>query len=146
MTEDTDLERFARLVVENLHKQGFPECKVAFPLERLYESAHNKGVNFNQVLSLLASWGIAHEKTPEKVIFTAAPQPEPTAAQAPFAGVDLSMLQNMAPEQVMAMASQLMQQLGPEQLEALQGMLSNMSDEERAQMLEQVKKLGLFPG
>jgi hypothetical protein len=146
MTEESDLERFARLVVNNLQKQGFPERKVAFPLERLYESAHAKGLNFNQVLSLLASWGIDHEKTPEKLIFLAASQPAPAPVPSPFAGMDLSMLQNMSPEQMMAMVSQAMDQMGPEQRSAIQNVLGNMSEEERAQMLEQAKVLGLVPG
>jgi hypothetical protein len=150
MTEHTDLERFAELVEANLRKQGFPERKVAFPLERLYESAHAKGVNFNQVLALLAARGIEHEKTPEKVIFSAARPSVPEAAPSPFGGafpgLDPSVLQNMSPEQMMAMVGQLMQQLSPEQLASLQGMVGNMSDEERAQMLEQARQLGLVPG
>lgn len=149
MTEHTDLERFAELVEANLRKQGFPERKVAFPLERLYESAHAKGVNFNQVLVLLAARGIEHEKTPEKIIFSAARPSVPEAVQSPFgafAGLDPSMLQNMSPEQMMAMVGQLVQQLSPEQLASLQSMVGNMSDEERAQMLEQARALGLVPG
>ncbi|MFM2415776.1 MAG: hypothetical protein RL385_499 [Pseudomonadota bacterium] len=146
MTEESDLESFARLVVNNLQKQGFPERKVAFPLERLYESAHSKGLNFNQVLSLLATWGIEHEKTPEKLIFLAAPRPAATTAASPFAGVDFSMLQNLSPAQMMAMVSQAMEQMGPEQLSAIQDTLGNMTEEERAQMLEQAKMLGLVPG
>lgn len=35
----------------------------------MYESAAAKDLSFNKVLEALAARGIAHEKTPEKVIF-----------------------------------------------------------------------------
>lgn len=142
MSEDTSVEEFAQLVLANLQKKGFPAQKVAFPLDSLYESAHRRGVNFNRVLDLLGARHVAHEKTPEKVIFMAA---SPVAAPAPFAGLDPGMLQGMSPDQMIAMAAQAMQQMSPEQLQAIQSMVGGMSDEERAQMIEQAKKLGLMP-
>src|SRR5690606_31586434 len=61
---------FIANLINNLSKNGFPEKKVALPLEALYESAHNKGVNFNKVLTFLSEEKeIAHEKTPTKIIF-----------------------------------------------------------------------------
>ena len=63
------LESFTATIVRNLAKNGFPSRKVALPLERLYESADQKGLSFNRVLERLAAEGITHEKTPERVVF-----------------------------------------------------------------------------
>ena len=142
---DEAFQKFVQSVIGNLEKNGFPEKKVSFPLERMYEAADNKGLNFNKVLEALAGLGIAHEKTPEKVIFRSTAHDAPAAAPAgnPFEGMDLSGLRDLPPEQMMAAAAQAMQQMSPEQLEALRGVMDNMTDEQRAEMMEQAKKMGL---
>jgi hypothetical protein len=71
---DQALEEFVLNIVKNLAKSGFPRNRVALPLERMYEVAHGKGLNFNKALDRLAERGITHEKTNEKIIFFAAPQ------------------------------------------------------------------------
>mgnify|MGYP000911122472 CR=1 FL=1 len=45
MTENEQdaLSKFVENVVQNLEKNGFPHRRVAFPLERMYESAAAKG-------------------------------------------------------------------------------------------------------
>lgn len=142
--ETSDFDQFVQNVINNLQKNGFPESKVAFPLERMYEAAHRKGLNFNKVLEALGGLGIAHEKTPEKVIFASTAHETAAAGHNPFAGLDLGGLKDLPPDQMMAAAAQAMQQMGPEQMQAIQGVLDNMSDEERAQMMEQAKKMGLI--
>src|SRR5262245_64976570 len=128
-TEPDELSNFVRKVIEQLTKNGFPEKRVSFSLERMYESAHKKGVNFNKVLEALEAQGIAHEKTPEKVIF-GAPEPSPAPVEPPpFPGLDPAAFAAMTPEQRMAAAMAAMQQLSPAQLEALRGMVENMPEE-----------------
>lgn len=141
-TDNDALERFAATIADNLRKNGFPERSVAFSLERMYESAAAKGLSFNKVLDLLAERGVAHEKTPEKVIFTR-PAPVAPPAADPFAGMDFSALENMSPEQMMEAASQAAQQMSPEQLQALQSLVGNMSPEQMQALMEQAKKMGL---
>jgi hypothetical protein len=50
----------------------------------------------------------------------------------------------MDPAELMAAAAQMMQNMSPEQLEAAKKMYESMSEEERAELIEQTKKLGLF--
>lgn len=150
------IEAFADTVLGNLHKHGFPAQKVAFPLERLYESAYAKGVNFNKVLEVLAARGVDHEKTPERVIF--APRAEPDARPvAPgfdpaslagldpsvFAGLDPAALAGQGPEAMMAMAQQLLARLDPAQLAAMKAMVDGLSDEEKAALLARGRDFGL---
>lgn len=140
--ENDALERFVASIATNLQKNGYPERSVAFPLERMYESAAAKGLSFNRVLEVLGERGVVHEKTPEKVIF---PSPV-TAAPAgvdPFGGMDLGALSGMSPDQLMAAASEAAQRMSPEQMQALQAMVGNMSSEQLQLMMEQARKLGL---
>ncbi len=153
---DTEYREFVQTVIDNVKKNGFPDKKVSFPLEQMYEIAEKKGINFNKVLATLDEILIAHRKTPEKIIFYAKdrepqPQPQPQADANPT-DVFSNMTANINPEMfkgknmsdMMAAASQMMQNLNPEQLEAVKSMYENMSDEERAAMIEQVKKMGMF--
>jgi hypothetical protein len=137
------LAAFVERVVEQLTKNGFPARAVSFPIDRLYEAAAAKGLSFNKVLDVLAERGIAHEKTPEKVIFSpvasAASSPDPSA----FAGLDPAALAGMSQEQLLAAAQAAMQQMDPEQLAALRAMLEGMTPEQQAEMVEQARKLGL---
>jgi hypothetical protein len=135
------LVAFVERVVAQLAKNGYPERRVAFPLERMYEAADAKGLSFNKVLELLAERGIGHEKTPEKVIFapTAVASPFPDA----FPGFDPAMIAGMSQEQILAAAQAAMQQMRPEQLAALRAMIEGMTPEQQAEMLEQARKLGL---
>lgn len=144
--EEGALEAFAETIRSNLEKNGFPQRPVAFPIEHLYEAAARRGLSFNRVLEVLAGQGVAHEKTPERVIFRV--PPAPSNAADPFegldlSGIDMSALQNMSPDQMMAAAAQAMQQLSPEQLQSLQGMVEGLTPEDQERMIEQAKKLGL---
>jgi hypothetical protein len=137
------LVAFVERILSQLTKNGFPERQVSFPLEQMYEAADAKGLSFNKVLDVLAERGIAHEKTPEKVIFlpvAAAPSFPGTNA---FAGIDASMLAGLSREQLLAAAQAAMQQVGPEQLASLRAMVEGMTPEQQAEMIEQARKLGL---
>ena len=150
---DSDYRAFVQSVIDNVKKNGFPEKKVAFPLEQLYEAAHKKGINFNKVLETLDGIQIAHTKTPEKIIFypkdRESPEPPP---QNPFAGMDPGMFANLDPAAlgnmdlsgVMQAAAAAMQNMSPEQLQYIRDMYENMSDEQREAMIEQARKLGLL--
>lgn len=142
-SQNDALAAFVDRVVAQLTKNGYPERRVAFSIERMYESAATKGFSFNKVLELLAERGIAHEKTTEKVIFAPAAVPPAFPAAAAFQGLDPSILEGMSQEQILAAAQAAMQQMGPEQLAALRAMFDGMTPEEQAEMVEQARKLGL---
>lgn len=142
-TETEALAAFVAHVVSLLEKNGFPGRKVSFPIERMYDSAHAKGVNFNKVLESLAALGITHEKTPEKVIFERATAAVALPDMGPFSGIDPAAFEGMSHEQLFAAAAAAMQQMAPEQLAAMRAMVEGMTPEQQAAMLEQARKLGL---
>lgn len=163
------LELFVDTVVSNLEKNGYPGRRVSFPIERLYESAYAKGVNFNKVLELLAARGIGHEKTPEKVVFAPlaaepVPPPNPFAALGDLdpnllagllGGVDPAMLASFArdfdPSALGALAhdprfaglAEMMKSITPEQMAMIRGMVEKITPEQMAALLERVRKMGL---
>jgi hypothetical protein len=137
------LAAFVERVVQQLEKNGFPERRVSFPIERMYESAATKGLSFNKVLEALGERGIAHEKTPEKVVFFPGTEAPATADASAFAGLDPSMLAGMSQEQLLAAAQSAMQHMSPEQVASLRAMVEGMTPEQQAEMMEQAKKLGL---
>jgi hypothetical protein len=153
---DTAYRAFVQSVIDNIKKNGFPDKKVSLPLEQLYEAAHRRGINLNKVLETLDGIQIAHTKTPEKIIFYPKDrEPAPSEKEPPagavhgpppgmFAGLDPSMLENLDASGLMQAATEMMTRMSPEQLQSLKDMYDNLSDEERAAMIENAKKLGLL--
>jgi hypothetical protein len=142
---DDVFRSFCQSVIDNIKKNGFPEKKVAFSLERMYALAEDKGVNFNKVLETLKSIEIEHQKTPEKIIFfpklkTPPPQTAPTSN--PFLGMDFS---KMDIGRMMSQAAEMMKHMTPEQLAAAKQMAENMSAEERAELMRQAEEMGFIP-
>jgi hypothetical protein len=158
---------FVEKVLKNLHKNGFPEKKVAFPLEKMYEAADDTDISFNKVLDTLKAQGIDHIKTPEKIIFSK--HAEPAYSGMPgldginpdmfsnlnpdmlkgfnpdmLKGINLDMFKGMDMSKLMSMASEMMKNMTPEQMEAVKKQYENMSDEERREMLENAKNSGLL--
>lgn len=142
-TEHDALTRFAENVLTNLEKNGFPGRRVSFPIERLYESAHAKGVNFNKVLDVLGARGIGHEKTPEKIVFHLEGRADASAGADPFAGLDVGALAGLSPDEQMAAAAELLKRMTPEQLTAIRGLVENLSDAEKAELLARARALGI---
>ncbi len=114
------IQSMAENIMRNLAKHGFPGNSVSLPLERLYESAHRDGVNFNKVLEHLDAQGIGHEKTTEKIIFN----------------LKSSM------QDLMTKAQEMMKNMTPDQLAAVKKMVENMSPEEREQMMKMAQSMG----
>ena len=149
---DTEYRQFIQSIIDNVKKNGFPDKKVAFPLEQMYELAEKKGMNFNKVLKTLEEIQICHQKTPEKIIFypkkdepKARTGGNPLDAFASMASnIDPEMLKGKSIPDMMAAATQMMQNMDPGQLEAIKDAYDNMSDEEKAQIMENAKKMGLF--
>lgn len=148
---DPEYKKFVQMVIDNVKKNGFPDKKVSFPIESLWAAAEKKELNFNKVLEILNGIQIAHTKTPEKIIFYPKDrEPDaPNKTQTPnpmdmFGSLDPSSLKGMNPTQMIAAASKMMQNMDPAQLESAKKMVENMSDEDRAALMEQAKKMGFF--
>ena len=127
------MEDFIELMHKNLTKNGYPDKKVSFGLEALYEAADNKGLSLNKVLDALKAQGVDHRKTNEKIIFSPIKVPGP----------DLS---GVSPD-FLARAQEMMQNMSEEELESTRSMvteqLASMSPEEREQLFAQIKGMGL---
>jgi hypothetical protein len=151
------IQDMADNILRNLEKNGFPANSVALPLERLYESAHNSGLNFNKVLDLLAGMGISNTKNAAKIVFSktlpaqsleVAPEME-TDPGNPFSGFNFDALKKMDFSQfdlkglnmgsMMSKASEMMKNMSPSQLAEIKTMYDKMSPEERAQLVNKVK-------
>lgn len=111
-------------ITTNLANNGFPQKKVALPLEKLYEVADSKGENLNKILDELKSEGVDHEKTGDKIIFKSA-------------------MPNLGPD-AFAKAQEMMKNMDPEEMQKIQDQVANMSDEDKEKLLEQAKAMGLF--
>ena len=125
-------------IKRNLIKNGFPSSSVALPLERLYESAHRDGLNFNKVLDLLDNEGISHSKTAEKIIF--APKTE-LKSEFNFDALKNLDFKNMDMTSMMAQAADIMKTMTPSQMAEIKQMYDNMSPDERSQMAEMAKSM-----
>ena len=63
------MDAFIELVMKNLEKNSFPQKRVSFDLELLYETAENKRLSLNNVLDEMRKRGVDHIKKGDKIIF-----------------------------------------------------------------------------
>lgn len=135
-------------IIETLNKNGFPDKQVSLPLEKMYEYAHNKGLNFNKVLDFLeAKESISHTKTDEKIIFskevekTATPKLDKDTLEEAFkVGEGMS-----GPMGAMfAKAKEMFGQMSPEQLQSMMSMVENMPESKKQEMMKKAKDMGFM--
>ncbi len=160
---DHEIGAFIANIVKNLEKNGFPDKRVSLPLEKLYESAYNKDLNFNRVLEFLSEKEIQHEKTAEKIIFFSGPkrevvtvvEPDAPTADASSAsgmpdmadvmggidGMDSDMFSNPKFKGMMDQAMNMMKNMSPEQLADIQKMAEEMTPEQREEMMNKAKDM-----
>jgi uncharacterized Fe-S cluster-containing MiaB family protein len=119
---------FIEKILQTLKNNGFPQKRVSLPTERMYEAADNKGFSFNQVLEQLK---VAHQVEAqigtEKIIFSQ---------------TIIGPLQTQ--EDMIRQAQEMMSQMDPEELKKLQEMFTNMSAEQKEEILKKGKDLGLI--
>ena len=115
--------QLANQIVTNLKNNGYPERKVSLPLEKMYEVAEQKGANLNQVLEDLKKLNIGHEKTLDKIIFF---KIEKSQAE------------------MMQEAQEMMGQMDPAELAKIQEQIAKMTPEQKQQMMDQAKSMGIF--
>jgi hypothetical protein len=125
MTE-LSYEPFITSILATLEKNGYPTKRVALPLERMYEVAHEKGLNFNKALTMLGERGVDHEKGTERIIFF------------PKAEVAKSSMEDM-----MAEAQRVVSSMSPDEMQKLMTMYQNMTPEQQSEIHKKAKDLGL---
>ena len=127
------MEAFIELLMKNLRKNSFPERRVSFDLEGLYERAEDRRLSLNNVLDELKERGVDHVKRGDKIIFFAI-KDEP---ELDFSGLSPDFLER---------AQEMMKGMDPDDLSVAEKMarerLQTMSPEERAKLWAQVKGLG----
>ncbi|MBT3584666.1 MAG: hypothetical protein HN509_07150 [Halobacteriovoraceae bacterium] len=122
------MKQFIEQIKKNLESNGFPQKRVSFPIEKMYELADSKGHSFNKVLELLREeHAISHELETEKVVFY-------PVVESPFPDLDPGMLKQ---------AMEMMKGMSPEQLQEIQDSVAKMSPEEKADIIKKGKDLGI---
>lgn len=127
------MEEFIELIMRNLNKNGFPERRVSFDMEKLYELAEDRRISLNNVLDHMKTQGVDHDKKGDKIIFkVSAPQ------QPDFSGL---------PPDFLAQAQAMMGSMSEDELDATRAMvqerLGAMNEQERDQLFAQIKGMGL---
>ncbi len=125
-------QSFLEKIEKNLLKNGFPAKSVSFPLESLYEGAHKCGANLNKILETLSEKGISNEKTVEKIVFT---------KQDVFSDDVMEQFKGMDMDDVRSKSEQMMKDMPPEQLEYAKQMFSNMSEQEKKDMMAKAMQM-----
>lgn len=140
MTEHMQGEFIAK-IIETLSKNGFPDKRVALPLEKMYESAANKGIHFNRILEFLEQHeGIFHKKEGDRIIFSSSSFVEPSHSDnSNFGGFDA--LKNMDMGAMMGQVQKMMQQMSPEQLAQAQEMAKNLSPDQMSKFSDMFKSM-----
>jgi hypothetical protein len=117
------MNEFIAKILEILKTNGFPQKRVSLPTEKMYESADNKGLSFNKVLEeLKAQHNIAAEIGAEKIIFS----------------------QTVGKEDMMKQAQEMMAKMDPEELRKIQEMFTNMTAEQKEEILKKGKDMGIL--
>jgi hypothetical protein len=130
-------------VMHTLTKNGYPDNQVALPLIRMYEVAHNKGLNFNKALIMLEERGVAHRKENDRLIFAkkVAAALSPEDLMKAFGNVDLTAIPPGQLRDLLAQASKLLEQMPPDEMDQLLSLYQNMSPAERDELAKKAADL-----
>lgn len=116
------MEKFTNQLIQNLKNNGFPEKKVAFGIETIYEKCDDQGLSFNSLIPKLNEQGIEVEIQTERIVFS----------------------QSLPNNDKIKEAQEMMKNMDPEELKRIQNMFENMSEEEKNNLMQEAKKMGLF--
>lgn len=139
MSDQANIQgEFIVKILETLNKNGFPDKQVALPLEKMYASAAEKGINFNRILDfLLEKEGIGNRKDGERIIFfkeEAVEATEDASSQGFTPPFDMDAMKNMDLGSLMSQASSILKNMTPEQMSQAMEMAKNMSGDQVNQM------------
>jgi hypothetical protein len=136
------MEDFIELLLKNLKKNHFPTKKVSFDLDTLYERADHRKISLNKVLDEMKVRGIDHVKTREKIIFLSVDQKQSNTE------TTVNHEQDHVEPDFLAQAQAMMKNMSEEDLNATQSLVQekfkSMSEEEKTQLFDQIKKMGLM--
>lgn len=118
-------DKFLKMIENNLKSNGFPLKKVAFEIEKIYEIADKYNLSFNSLKEDLETKNISYEITTEKVIF--------------FAHIP-----NEDNQDMFTKAQEMLSKMDPAEIARIQKMYENMSESEKADLMEKAKGMGLY--
>lgn len=129
------VEEFVEKIIKTLNAHGFPSKRVSLPVEKMYEAADNRGLNFNKVLEHIEeNLSIGAEIQTEKIVFYKIEiEQEALASDNPFANPDM-----------IKKAQEMMSKMSSEELQQMQQMFQNMSDTEKEDLMKKGRELGLI--
>ncbi|SMF81819.1 hypothetical protein [Pseudobacteriovorax antillogorgiicola] len=140
-------------ILETLQKNGFPDNQVTLPLEKMYEIAYQRGLNFNKVLEFLKEReGIEHQKTDEKILFFKAPQAQPENFD--LNQFDMSKMDEMMKQaegmggamgNLFAQAKGILDKMSPDQVQNMMKMLENMPSEQKEELMRKAQDFTKTP-
>jgi hypothetical protein len=133
------MEKFIERVIKTLESNGFPSKKVSLPTEQMFEAADNKGISFNTVLEeMKTNLDIEADIGDDKIIFSKVNNGGIDAVDSanPFEGMDQA--------DMMKKAQEMMAKMDPAELKRMQDMFMNMSEDEKSDIMEKGKDLGLM--
>lgn len=142
MSQTQALDEFVRTILRNLEKNGYPERSVAFPLEKMYESASQRGFSFNKVRDILKEQGIVTELTENRVIFSPAGPETPGFDLQSMAEVAQQVLQNMSLDERTRL-EEMMRTMDPSQMQQVQQQWEAMPEEDKQRLIDHMKRSGL---
>lgn len=158
MTMPENKNSFRDRIIKTLTDNGFPEKRVTLPLEKMYQAAEDKNINFNDVLTELENEGIGHEKSSEKILFYSL---DPINLEDEEDGEEegenrgngpdmealygnlFERLKGMDPKTMAKNPQQILEQMTPEDLEAIQRFYQNLSPTDRDQLMKKAKDMGI---
>ena len=121
------MTEFIQQILNNLESNGFPEKSVSFPTERMYEIADKKSLSLNKVIEVLGEqhqiMGVVGD---EKIVFSKK-----------FEEADVD------PAEMMKKAQEMMSKMDASELSKMKSLFENMSEEERAQLIQKGRDMGI---
>lgn len=139
MTDVSALDDFLGLVLKNLEKNGFPGKSVSFPLEKMYETASQRGFSFNKVRDALKERNIASEISGDRVVFRQEADESDMFDMAKMAEAAQKMFESMPPEQ-REKISQMIQNMDPGEIAKIKDQWDQMPADEKARVMSAANK------
>ncbi len=124
------MEQLKQQILSNLQRNGFPSKKVSLPTDKLFDAAERRGFSFNKLADQLRLEGIEITIEADRIIFSSISN---TPDSSDF---ELGSLYQKAQE--------MMAKMSPEERDNLMKQYQNMSEEEKASIMDKAKKMGLY--
>lgn len=119
-------------ILHSLKKNGYPDKRVSLPFQPVFKACKTDGKSLSDVLEKLEEQGIKSKVEGDRILFLSKEHSEPSK-QEPEPEFDLS-------SKIMQDAMKKMKEMDPKELEKLKQQVTNMSPEEKEQMMKQAKE------